>query len=147
MGPEFAVEMGMIRGLIDVVMKQSISIHKKRIDKERPQLLDVEFRENKEKISVLGHIEMFSDEVTSVATSIVKNETCSNPKATIETLKSNNIFRFLEFRKWFFTLGNTSPETRIYIELVDYLRGLCIEYLDATITRSARREKTRSKSK
>jgi len=130
MRPEAAVEKDIVRGLIGVVLKQSIDFYGQRLKKERARLHDIEFQENEKTFSILGHLELFSDAVAGIATSIVKTGNGRNHHEALNLLKSNNIFRFLELREWFFTPNNTFPEMRIYIELVDYLRRLCLDYLD-----------------
>lgn len=118
-----------VKTLIGVVLDQTFDIHR-RAKQERASLYDSEYYNGEKEFSILGHVELWSDIVAGIGSSIMKRGCPQHPSDTISRLEQSNIFSRREFNDWFFASNENYPEMRSYVQLVDYLRKLSIDYLN-----------------
>lgn len=110
---------------INKVLNQLL-IDYKNTREERRKLLNWE--ESKD-FSILGEIEIFTDSIRGYASQLTTDSTIENPQESIEKLKQIQIFNISEFVKWYFTYDTEYPQLKNYIEKLNYLRLLIIEYI------------------
>ncbi|MBO3459535.1 hypothetical protein G7B40_033435 [Aetokthonos hydrillicola Thurmond2011] len=79
--------------------------------------------------SILGEIEIFTTDIRGYASQITTNNFLENPQKTVEKLKRIQIFSNSNFEEWYFSSENEYPQLKNYIEKINYLRLLLIEYI------------------
>lgn len=109
---------------INKVLNQLLTDYKNTRE-ERRKLLHWE--ESKD-FSILGEIEIFTDNIRGYASQITNN-TLENPQEKLEILKQIQIFNIPNFWNWYFQYENEYPQLENYIEKLNYLRLLLIEYI------------------
>lgn len=110
---------------ISKVLNQLL-IDYKNTREERRKL--VHWEESKD-FSILGEIEIFTDSIRGYASQLTTNSTIEDPQKSIEKLKQMQIFNIPNFVEWYFTYDTESPQLKNYIEKLNYLRLLIIEYI------------------
>lgn len=98
----------------------------KNTREERRKL--VHWEESKD-FSILGEIEILTDNIRGYASQLTSNSTIENPQESIEQLKRIQIFNISDFVEWYFTYDTEYPQLKNYIEKLNYLRLLIIEYI------------------
>ena len=86
--------------------------------------------EEDQTFSILGVIELFSTEIQGYAEQLKSAQLLSSPAESIDHLRRLNVFRIDYFTTWYFQNLEKYPQTKEYIEQLDHLRLLSIEFLD-----------------
>lgn len=109
---------------INKVLNQLL-IDYKNTRQERRKL--THWEESKD-FSILGEIEIFTDNIRGYASQITNN-TLENPQKSLERLKKIQIFSIPDFWNSYFQYENEYPQLKKYIKKLNYLRLLVIEYI------------------
>ena len=86
--------------------------------------------EDDQDFSILGTLEIFSDDIQGYVEQLTSNQITSNPETIINHLQKLNIFNIDYFTTWYFTNWETYPKIKQYI---DHLRLLLSEQLSTKI--------------
>jgi hypothetical protein len=89
--------------------------------------------EEEQEFSILGTLEIFSDDIQGYVEQIISNQTTSNTESILNHLQKLNIFNLDYFTAWYFTHWETYPKIKQYIEHLDHLRLLLSEQLSSKI--------------
>jgi hypothetical protein len=89
--------------------------------------------EEEQEFSILGTIEIFSDDIQGYVEQIISNQTTSSTESILNHLQKLNIFNLDYFTAWYFTHWETYPKIKQYIEHLDHLRLLLSEQLSSRI--------------
>jgi hypothetical protein len=98
----------------------------KNTREERRKLMDWE---DSKDFSILGEIEMFTTDIRGYASQLTANAGLENPPEVVAKLKQIQILYSSNFREWYFSSENEYPQLKHYIEKLNYLRLLLIEYI------------------
>jgi hypothetical protein len=89
--------------------------------------------EEEQEFSILGTLEIFSDDIQGYVEQIISNQTTSSTESILNHLQKLNIFNLDYFTAWYFTHWETYPKIKQYIEHLDHLRLLLSEQLSSKI--------------
>ncbi len=89
--------------------------------------------EEDQDFSILGTLEIFSDDIQGYVEQIISNQMTSNPEAILNHLQKLNIFNIDTFTAWYFTNWETYPKIKQYVDHLDHLRLLLSEQLSTKI--------------
>lgn len=89
--------------------------------------------EDDQDFSILGTLEIFSDDIQGYVQQLTSNQITSNPETIINHLQKLNIFNIDYFTTWYFTNWETYPKIKQYIDHLDHLRLLLSEQLSTKI--------------
>jgi hypothetical protein len=89
--------------------------------------------EEEQEFSILGTLEIFSDDIQGYVEQIISNQTTSSTESILNHLQKLNIFNLDYFTAWYFTHWETYPKLKQYIEHLDHLRLLLSEQLSSRI--------------
>lgn len=78
--------------------------------------------------SILGVIELFSTDIQGYAAQILAGGAIANAATYLPHLRQLNVFQVDYFATWYFTHLDTYPQIKQYVEQLDHLRLLLIEY-------------------
>jgi hypothetical protein len=81
--------------------------------------------------SVLEELEMLTIGISGYATQIQSTGKVKNTVTAIEDLKKFNVFENAVVSQFYQDAGNNYPKIQAYIQLLDYLRLLSLEYLQS----------------
>jgi hypothetical protein len=81
--------------------------------------------------SILEELEMLTVSISGYATQIQATGKVKNTEKTIEDLRQFNVFENSVVSQFYQQAGNDYPKLQAYIELLDYLRLLALEYLQS----------------
>ncbi len=99
----------------------------KNTREERRKLM--QWEESKD-FSILGEIEIFTIDIRGYTSQLTANNFLENPQEVMEKLKQIQIFNISYFfLEWYFSSENEYPQLKNYIEKLNYLRLLIIEYI------------------
>lgn len=110
--------------LINLV-NQLIIIYK-NTEYERKQLIQWE---EEQEFTILGVIELFTAEIRGYAFQITSNKLTKNKTEILKDLQKLNFFEIDYFNQWYFSSKYDYPSLKNYIEKLNYLRLLMLEYL------------------
>ena len=85
--------------------------------------------EETQEFSVLGTIEMLTDDIRGYSFQIINNNSIATSQEILNELNKLKIFEIPEFIEWYFTPEFDYPQMKHYAETLNYLRLLIIEYL------------------
>lgn len=85
--------------------------------------------EESKDFSILGEIEIFTTDIEGCASQVMTNDRLENSQDIIKKLTKINIFDISCFADWYFSEESQFPQVKIYIEKLNYLRLLIIEYV------------------
>lgn len=86
------------------------------------------WEENKE-VSLLGIMEMLTDTIRGYAFQVINNNSLDNSAEIINELEKLKIFEIPELIDWYFSSDFNYPLSKKYLETLNYLRLLIIEYI------------------
>jgi hypothetical protein len=89
--------------------------------------------EEEQEFSILGTLEIFSDDIQGYIEQIVSNQVTSSTESILNHLQKLNIFNIDYFTAWYFTNWENYPKIKQYIDHLDHLRLLLSEQLSAKI--------------
>ncbi len=87
-----------------------------------------EWEESKE-FSILGIIEILTDDIRGYSFQVLNHNSLTNFDEIINQLKEQKIFEIPEFTNWYFSDQFNYPNLKFYVEKLNYLRLLIIEYM------------------
>jgi|SRR6516162_9566797 hypothetical protein len=123
---ESTTAMSIIGGL----WKELMRMYQQDLSEERARLHQEEFNHGDTSFSPLGRIELFSDYIAGIASSLTeKRRVRKISEDAINNLEHLSVFKSESFSEWFLSSANKYPKLRLYVELTDYLRRLMIDYL------------------
>jgi hypothetical protein len=85
--------------------------------------------EESKSFSILGEIEIFTTDIEGCASQVITNDELENYQDIIKKLTKINIFDISYFADWYFSEESQFPQIKLYIEKLNYLRLLIIEYI------------------
>jgi hypothetical protein len=86
--------------------------------------------EESQDFSILGEIEIFATDIEGYASQVIANDELEKYQDIIKKLTKLNIFDIAYFADWYFSEENQFPQVKLYIEKLNYLRLLIIEYIN-----------------
>jgi hypothetical protein len=86
------------------------------------------WEENKE-FSILGILETLTDDIRGYAFQIITNNYSTNAQDILNKLNKLKIFEIAEFAEWHFSSEFDCPQVKHYVEKLNYLRLLIVEYI------------------
>lgn len=89
--------------------------------------------EEDQEFSIIGTLEIFSDDIQGYVEQIISNQMTSSTEAIISHLQKLNIFNLDYFTAWYFSNWETYPKIKQYIDHIDHLRLLLSEQLSLKI--------------
>ena len=110
---------------IGKVLKHLLS-HYKNTREERRQ---VALWEESKDFSILGEIEIFTTDIEGCASQVIANDDLENSQDMINKLTKLQIFDVSYFADWYFSEETQFTQIKRYIEKLNYLRLLMIEYI------------------
>ncbi|MBW4687074.1 MAG: hypothetical protein KME40_18690 [Komarekiella atlantica HA4396-MV6] len=105
---------------------QQLLIDYKNTREERRQ---INIWEESKDFSILGEIEIFTTDIEGCASQVIANDVLENYQDIINKLTKMNIFDIFYFADWYFSEDSQFPQVKLYIEKLNYLRLLIIEYI------------------
>lgn len=95
----------------------------------KPEREKIALWEETQEFSVLGTIEVLTDDIRGYSFQIINNNSIAKSQEILNELNKLKIFEIPEFREWYFTPEFDYPQMKHYAETLNYLRLLIIEYL------------------
>jgi hypothetical protein len=84
-----------------------------------------------DEFSILEELEMLTIAISGYATQIQSTETIKNTVKAIVDLQKLNVFENAVVSQFYQDAGSDYPKLQAYIQLLDYLRLLSLEYLQS----------------
>jgi hypothetical protein len=81
--------------------------------------------------SILEELEILTVSISGYATQIQATGTVKNTEKAIGDLRQFNVFENSVVKQFYQQAGNDYPKLQAYIQLLDYLRLLALEYLQS----------------
>lgn len=96
----------------------------------KPERSKIAHWEEEQEFSILGVIELFSTDIQGYAEQALLN-TSHTPfgNNSVNHLQQLNVFNIDYFAQWYFHNLEIYPQTQKYVEQLDHLRLLLIDYL------------------
>ena len=110
---------------IGKVLKHLLSDYKNTREERRQVAL---WEESKD-FSILGEIEIFTTDIEGCASQVIANDDLENSQDMINKLTKLQIFDVSYFADWYFSEETQFTQIKRYIEKLNYLRLLMIEYI------------------
>ena len=110
---------------IGKVLKHLLSDYKNTREERR----QVGLWEESKDFSVLGEIEIFTTDIEGCASQVIANDDLENSQDIINKLTKLQIFDVSYFADWYFSEESQFPQIKRYVEKLNYLRLLMIEYI------------------
>ncbi|WGV27909.1 hypothetical protein [Halotia branconii] len=95
----------------------------------REERRQISLWEESKNFSILGEIEIFTTDIEGCASQVIANDNLENYQDLIKKLTKNNIFNVAYFTDWYFSEESQFPQMKLYVEKLNYLRLLIIEYI------------------
>jgi hypothetical protein len=86
--------------------------------------------EENQGFSILGIIEVLTDDIRGYAFQVITNNYSANAQEIFDKLNKLKIFEIPEFTQWYFSPEFDYPQIKNYVEKLNYLRLLIIEYIE-----------------
>ncbi|MEH1781436.1 MAG: hypothetical protein V7K67_21115 [Nostoc sp.] len=113
------------KNYIGKVLKHLLSNYKNTREERR----QIGLWEESKDFSILGEIEIFTTDIEGCASQVIANDDLENYQEIIKKLTKTNIFDISYFADWYFSEESQFPQVKLYIEKLNYLRLLIIEYI------------------
>jgi len=85
--------------------------------------------EENQEFSILGIIEILTDDIRGYAFQVITNNYSAKTQDILKELIKLKIFEITELTQWYFSSKFDYPQIKHYLETLNYLRLLIIEYL------------------
>jgi hypothetical protein len=95
----------------------------------QPEREKIALWEDNQEFSILGIIEVLPDDIRRYAFQIITNNSLANAQEILNELDKLKIFEIPEFSGWYFSAQFDYPQMKHYVETLNYLRLLIIEYI------------------
>ena len=116
------------------VERRHISLLSERLDllyqMMKAERLAIAQWEEAQTFSILGVVELFSAEIQGYAEQLDFDQHSSLSAESIDRLRRLNVFRVDYFASWYFQSLEQYPQTKEYVEQLDHLRLLLLEFFD-----------------
>ncbi|HAG80224.1 MAG TPA: hypothetical protein DCL61_03410 [Cyanobacteria bacterium UBA12227] len=90
--------------------------------------------EESQEFTILGVIEIFTTDIRGYASQVITSDNLLNHQEIGKNLDKLKIFNIPYFREWYFAPESNYPQIKRYVETLNYLRLLIIEYLNGVIS-------------
>ncbi len=110
---------------IDKVLQQLLIDYKNTREERRK----ISIWEESKDFSILGEIEIFTTDIEGCASQVIANDDLKIYQDIFKKLTKMNIFDIAYFTDWYFSDESQFPQVKLYIEKLNYLRLLIIEYI------------------
>ncbi|MGH2413747.1 MAG: hypothetical protein ACRDEA_08655 [Microcystaceae cyanobacterium] len=110
---------------IERVLKQLL-IDYQQTKEERHQIA---LWEETQEFTILGVIEIFTTDIRGYASQIIARDNLENRQEISDNLHKLKIFEVPYFTQWYFSNKSDYPQIKHYVETLNYLRLLIIEYI------------------
>ncbi|MBD2199116.1 hypothetical protein H6G08_25640 [Calothrix anomala FACHB-343] len=114
---------------INNVLQQLLIDYKNTRDERR----QIAIWEESQDFSILGEIEIFATDIEGYASQVIANDDLGQYQEMIQKLTKMHIFDIAYFADWYFAEKSQFPQIKLYIEKLNYLRLLVIEYINDAI--------------
>jgi hypothetical protein len=84
--------------------------------------------EENQSVSILGVLELFSDDIQGYVEQIDSLHSTSSQETALSHLHKLNVFDLDYFTTWYFANLDAYPQVKQYIDQLDHLRLLLVEY-------------------
>lgn len=84
--------------------------------------------EESQNFTILGVIEIFTTDIRGYASQVINSDILETPQEISGNLDKLKIFDIPYFSDWYFSHESSYPKIKHYIEFLNYLRLLIIEY-------------------
>ena len=101
----------------------------------RSERIQIALWEKEKDFSLLGIIEMLTDEIRGYSLQSISSYNLENSQEILSDLQKIKLFEILYVADWYFSLEFDFPRIKNYLETLNYLRLLVIEYLLDNITK------------
>lgn len=112
---------GYIEKILDKVLLDYQNTQSERVKIAR-------WEENQE-FSILGIIELLTDNIRGYAFQVINNHSRENDQKILSELQKLKIFEISVLAQWYFSAEFDYPNIKQYLETLNYLRLVIIEYL------------------
>jgi hypothetical protein len=124
--------------LLDVSAKEHIRLLSAQLDeiyqRMKAERTAIAHWEEEQEFSILGVIELFSTEIQGYVEQVLLNTlNTSLDSNSVNHLRQLDVFNIDYFAQWYFHSRQMYPLTQQYVEQLDHLRLLLIEYLRSAI--------------
>ena len=85
--------------------------------------------EESQEFSILGIIEMLTDDIRGYAFQVITNNFSAKAQDLLNELNKLKIFEIPKLTEWYFSSEFDYPQMKRYVETLNYLRLLIIEYI------------------
>jgi hypothetical protein len=116
------------RDLIRTVL-QAMKKHYEQLGREERGRVRKEDWERNDEFNLLSEISMIDELVSGYASTIDFRGTIDNVEEALTKLKTADFLENSRFAEWYFSKREEYPNLIRSVELADYLRLLCIDYL------------------
>jgi hypothetical protein len=106
-------------------LNQLLTEYKNTKEERRKLML---WEESKE-FSILGEIEIFTTNIRGYTSQLTTNNFLENPQEVLKKLQQLQIFYNSDVVEWYFSSEHEYPQLKNYVEKLNYLRLLLIEYI------------------
>jgi hypothetical protein len=96
----------------------------------REERLAIAQWEEDQEFSILGVLELFSGDIQGYAQQVLAETKNSNWQSPETHLRKLNVFSIDYFSAWYFNHWTQYPHVKQYVEQLDHLRLLLIEYME-----------------
>ena len=93
--------------------------------------------EEEQPFSILGVLELFSGDIEGYCQQLMVSPIVTNVEENLLKLRKLNVFEIDYFAIWYFANFDRFPQMKQYIEQLDHLRLLMIEYFSMQVTIAA----------
>jgi hypothetical protein len=101
----------------------------------RSERIQIALWEEEKDFSLLGIIEMLTDEIRGYSLQSISSYNLENSQEILSDLQKIKLFEIPYVADWYFSLEFDFPRIKNYLETLNYLRLLVIEYLLDNITK------------
>lgn len=101
----------------------------------RSERIQIALWEEEKDFSLLGIIEMLTDEIRGYSLQTISSYNLENSQEILSDLQKIKLFEIPYVADWYFSLEFDFPRIKNYLETLNYLRLLVIEYLLDNITK------------
>ncbi|MFM7440463.1 MAG: hypothetical protein ACKO2V_18015 [Snowella sp.] len=101
----------------------------------RSERIQIALWEEEKNFSLLGIIEMLTDEIRGYSLQSISSYNLENSQEILSDLQKIKLFEIPYVADWYFSLEFDFPRIKNYLETLNYLRLLVIEYLLDNITK------------
>ena len=116
-----------------LIVKEYIGkiLNKLLIDYQNTQLERIKIArwEENQEFTILGIFEMLTDNIRGYAFQIINNNSGRNDQKILNELQKLKIFEIPELAQWYFSSEFDYPNLKQYLETLNYLRLVIIEYI------------------